>query len=164
MNLLRTGVLVVGFMAGVSGGRLHSQSPPSWTFTRPAQDSLAALWSRSLLEQREEVACLGGTVGSDTVRVERALPLRFPRSDSLTADAEHSLDACGRPEWIGTAHTHIRSTDDPSPAPRFSPADRIVMSLWSGRWGGPGAFCVLYSEKAAHCEVYPPEANPRRLR
>lgn len=161
MNLLRLGAGILVLLAGPSGGRLYSQSQPSWTFGREAQDSLAALWSRSILERREEVACLGGAVASDTVRVERALPLAFRQSDSLTADAEHSLDACGSPEWIGTVHTHVRSTDDPAPAPRFSPADRIVMSLWSGRWGGPGAFCVLYSEKSAHCEVYPPQAAPR---
>ncbi len=135
---------------------LEGQSLPEWSFARPAQDSLAVLWSRSQAERRETVACVGGTIGVDSVWIERALPLAFPQSDSLTADAEKSLAACGQPDWIGTAHTHIRSTDDPSPAPRFSAADRIVMSLWSQRWGRAGAFCVLYSEKAAHCEVYPP--------
>jgi hypothetical protein len=106
------------------------------------------------------VACLGGTIGADTVHVDRALPLASA-SDSLTADAELSLSDCGPPDWVGTAHTHIRSTDGEEPASRFSAADRTVMSLWSTRWGRAGAFCVLYSEKRAHCEVFPPASNPR---
>ncbi len=138
----------------------YAQSLPKWTFAREAQDSLSALWSRSVGGRREEVACLGGSIESDTVHIDRALPLAFPDSDSLSADAQESLAACGSPDWLGAAHTHIRSTDDPSPAPRFSPADRVVMSLWSNRWGRAGGFCVLYSEKAAHCEVYPPARRP----
>lgn len=154
-------ILLPLLLAEVSGSPLQAQSLPAWSFTDLAQDSLSVLWARSVAERKEEVACIGGTVGSDTVHVHRALPLAFPQSDSLTADAERSLAACGPPEWIGTAHTHIRSTDDPTPAPRFSPADRVVMSLWSNRWSRAGAFCVLYSEKAAHCEVYPPQSPHR---
>ena len=139
----------------------RAQSLPAWNFTRIAEDSLVALWSRSVAERREVVACLGGIVGSDTVQVGRALPLVLARADSLTAAAEPSLATCAPPEWIGTAHTHVRSTDADEPAPRFSPADRGVMSLWSTRWSRAGAFCVLYSDKRAHCEVYPPQVAPR---
>ena len=31
-----------------------------------------------------------------------------------------------------------------------------VMSEWTTRWGGQGAFCLVYSERNMHCEVYPP--------
>lgn len=155
---MRYRVTALAVLAGsLVVSKVESQVLPGWSFTRVAQDSLASLWSGSLAERREAVACIGGVIGSDSVWVDRALPLAFPQSDSLTADAERSLALCGPPDWIGTAHTHIRSTDDPSPAPRFSPADRVVMSLWSNRWSRAGAFCVLYSEKKAHCEVYPPQ-------
>lgn len=134
---------------------------PAWRIAPPAEDSLKALWARSIATRREAVACLGGVIGSDTVHVTSALPLADAPADSLTADAQLSLSDCGPPRWIGTAHTHVRSTDGDEPATRFSPSDRTVMSLWSTRWGRQGAFCVLYSEKRAHCEVYPPGSNPR---
>lgn len=159
--MMKRAWIAIAVLASLCASSAHSQVLPAWTFTHAAQDSLAALWSRSLQHRREEVACLGGMLLTDTVRVELALPLPYAQSDSLTADAERSLATCGPPQWIGTAHTHVRSTDDPSPAPRFSPADRVVMSLWSGRWGRAGGFCVLYSERAAHCEVYPPAPAPR---
>ena len=82
-------------------------------------------------------------------------------SDSLTASAQASLGECAAPEWMGTVHTHVRSTDSDDPAPRFSPGDRTVMSEWSKRNRRAGAFCVLYSRKGAHCEVWPSRAEPR---
>lgn len=158
MRTVASALMIVALSSARTG---YAQALPKWTFARGAQDSLSALWARSVAGRREEVACLGGLIDSDTVRIDRALPLPIPDSDSLSADAQESLAACGSPDWLGAAHTHIRSTDDPSPAPRFSPADRVVMSLWSNRWGRAGGFCVLYSEKAAHCEVYPPARGPR---
>ena len=151
-------VLLLGLGAGSWGP--GPVALPAWKVAPAAEDSLKVLWARSVAARREAVACLGGTVGPDTVYIERALPLPSP-SDSLTADAELSLSDCGPPEWVGTAHTHVRSTDGEEPATQFSPGDRTVMSLWSTRWGRSGAFCVLYSEKRAHCEVYPPASNPR---
>ena len=35
------------------------------------------------------------------------------------------------------------------------------MSEWSKRNGRAGAFCVLYSPKGAHCEVWPPRVKPK---
>lgn len=146
---------------GGSSASLVRSSLPAWRVAPAAEDSLKALWARSIATRREAVACLGGVLGPDTVHVTSALPLGEAPADSLTADAELSLTDCGPPRWIGTAHTHVRSTDGEEPATRFSPSDRTVMSLWSTRWGRQGAFCVLYSEKRAHCEVYPPASKPR---
>jgi hypothetical protein len=132
------------------------QALPKWRFAQPAKDSLKHLWTESIATKSEHVGCLGGRIDLDTVRVERVLPLDAAPGDSLTAPAELSLATCGPPRWIGTVHTHVRSTDDPAPAPRFSPDDRNVMSLWSRQWRRRGAFCVIYSDRGAHCEVYPP--------
>lgn len=134
---------------------------PGWRVTPAAEDSLKVLWARSVAERKEAVACLGGTIGEDTVYLEAARPLPGVDADSLSANAELSLSDCGPPAWIGLAHTHVRSTDADEPANRFSAQDRTVMSLWATRWGRQGAFCVLYSARRAHCEVYPPVSNPR---
>lgn len=133
-----------------------SVQPAAFVFDGAAKPTLRSLWSTSLVTRREQVACLGGVIERDTVRVTRAFVLPDLDGDSLSASAEASLEACGAPEWIGTAHTHIRATDGDEPPARFSSGDRAVMSAWSARWSRPGAFCVLYSEKGAHCEVYPP--------
>jgi hypothetical protein len=135
---------------------LPAQGLPAWVIDPPAKDSLGRLWAESISANREHVGCLGGTLGPDTVRVERVILLDAAPGDSLNAPAELSLATCAPPQWIGTVHTHVRSTDDPSPAPRFSGGDRVVMSVWSGKWRSRGAFCVLYSDRGAHCEVYPP--------
>lgn len=121
----------------------------------PAKLALQQLWATSLTTRREQVACLGGTLGPDTVLVTRIKPVNEP-SDSLNASADLSLAACSPPEWMGTVHSHVRSTDDDAPAGRFSSDDRSVMSAWTRRWGGQGAFCLVYSERNMHCEVYPP--------
>ncbi len=136
---------------------------PSWVMGPAAKPALSALWSRSISEGRERVACMGGTVARDTVHVEHVRDINVVDADSLDASALNSMEQCGPPQWIGTVHTHVRSTDDPSPAPRFSPGDRTVMSEWSRRWNTRGAFCVLYSARSAHCELYPPRSKPREL-
>jgi hypothetical protein len=128
----------------------------AWVLGKGVGDSLTALWERSVDTRLEQVACLAGEVGRDTVRVTAVMPLVTTSSDSLGAEAGESLDTCGAPEWIGTIHTHVRSTDADAPATRFSPGDRAVMSEWVRRWTRPGAFCVLHSDRAMHCEVYPP--------
>jgi len=128
---------------------------PSWIVETPARRPLSALWQSSVAARAERVACLSGRIGRDTVWISGATPVVVAGADSLTAEGEPSLAQCGPPNWIGTVHTHIRSTDDPDPAPRFSPGDRAQMSEWVRRWGRPGAFCVLYSSEGAHCEVYP---------
>lgn len=141
---------------------LPAQSLPRWVIAPEAKDSLARLWAESIAVQREHVGCLGGRIDVDTVFVERVILLEAAAGDSLNAPAELSLATCGPPGWIGTVHSHVRSTDDPAPAPRFSGSDRVVMSVWSERWRSKGAFCVLYSDRGAHCEVYPPgRPSPR---
>lgn len=133
---------------------------PAWVLAREAKNGFADLWDASVAARREFVACLGGRLEGDTVFVTAILPIEAAQADSLTAEALGSIERCGPPDWIGTIHTHIRSTDDERPAPRFSPSDRVVMSEWVARWGSPGAFCVLYSDRAAKCEVYPPPPAP----
>lgn len=138
---------------------LAAQVQPGWSLGAGVGDSLHRVWQRSLAERREQVACLGGTVALDTVRITLVLPLDVPASDSLTASAEESLATCGPPRWIGTVHSHVRSTDSALPVNRFSQGDRAVMSAWRSRWGRRGAFCVVYSERGMHCEVWPPPAE-----
>ncbi len=135
---------------------LPAQSLPRWLIAPEAKDSLRQLWAESIATNREHVGCLGGAIGLDTVRVSQVILLDDAPGDSLNAPAEPSLATCGPPRWIGTVHSHVRSTDDPSPAPRFSGSDRVVMSVWSEKWRSRGAFCLLYSDHGAHCEVYPP--------
>lgn len=126
----------------------------AWVMAPQAKLGLQELWAMSLTARREQVACLGGLIRPDTVFLNR-LKLVDEPSDSLTASAQLSLETCSPPEWIGTVHSHVRSTDDASPATRFSPGDRAVMSEWTARSGGQGAFCLVYSERNMHCEVYP---------
>jgi hypothetical protein len=148
----------------LAGGTAAGQSGlPTWKVAPPAQRGLSELWRVSTAARRERVACLAGTVDRDTVWITEVKLLDEATADSLNASAEPSLSGCGAPAWIGTAHTHVRSTDDPTPAPRFSPGDRAVMSEWAVRWKRAGAFCVLYSARGAHCEVYPPRVPPRAL-
>jgi hypothetical protein len=133
----------------------------SWQLSDAAKAGFSTIWAKSLEERRERVGCLGGSIEGDTVYVVRVKLLPEGQSDSLTAAAEISLGECAAPEWIGTVHTHVRSTDTDEPAPRFSPGDRAVMSEWAKRYERAGAFCVLYSAKGAHCEVWPSRTAPR---
>ncbi len=139
-----------------AAGPLHAQDQPFWSLGLGVGDSLRAVWEQSLSERREGVACLAGSVAPDTIRITLVRPLVVAGADSLTADAEQSLAACGPPRWIGTVHTHVRSTDSELPVSRFSSGDRAVMSAWRSRWGRRGAFCVVYSEMGMHCEIWPP--------
>jgi hypothetical protein len=130
----------------------------AWVMGPQAKLALQQLGAASLTARREQVACLGGSISPDSVIVNRIKLLNEP-SDSLTASAGLSLATCAPPEWMGTVHSHVRSTDDEAPATRFSPGDRAVMSEWTTRWGGRGAFCLVYSERNMHCEVYPPRRS-----
>jgi hypothetical protein len=152
--------LLIGLVGLVSPRPVTAQLP-TWIIEAPARPALSALWKRSVAARAERVACIGGRVGKDTVWITSAEPVRASGADSLTAEGEPSLAQCGPPRWIGTVHTHVRSTDDPEPTGRFSPGDRAQMSAWVSRWGRPGAFCVLHSAEGAHCEVYPWGAQRR---
>lgn len=145
---------LVAILLGLAA-RPGAAQQQAWVMGPQAKLALQQLWAVSLTTRREQVACLGGTIGPDTVLVTRLKPVSEP-SDSLMASAAISLATCAPPEWIGTVHSHVRSTDDDAPASRFSPEDRRVMSAWTTRWGGQGAFCLVYSERSMHCEVYPP--------
>ncbi len=148
--------MVVGLFGALAPPAAHAQLP-TWIVGSAAGPVLKRLWQESEAARAERVACLGGTIGADTVWITAAAPVTTT-ADSLGAGAEASLEQCAPPRWIGTVHTHIRSTDDSEPVARFSPGDRAVMSAWVERWGRKGAFCLLHSPKAAHCEVYPPGA------
>lgn len=142
--------------AGVAAALPAAAAAPAFVFEAGAKPALRSLWRASQLTRREQVACLAGRIGQDTVVIDGAEVLPEVEGDSLSASAELSLQVCSAPRFIGTAHTHIRATDDDEPARRFSADDRRVMSAWVQQQGQPGAFCVLYSERGARCEVYPP--------
>jgi hypothetical protein len=149
----------LGFAAlGAAGGGL-----PAWQLSDDAKAGFEEIWDSSVAERRERVGCMGGVITPDTVHIVRVRLLADGESDSLTASAELSLGECAAPEWIGTVHTHLRATDGDDPPPRFSPGDRTVMSAWSRRYGRQGAFCVLYSTRGAHCEVWPARRRPRMV-
>ncbi len=147
------GILVGGILA--AGAAPAAAQQPTWVIEAPARPALSALWRASVTARAERVACLSGRIGSDSVWITGAAPVVTRGADSLTAEGEPSLAQCRPPQWIGTVHTHIRSTDGSEPADRFSPGDRAQMSEWSRRWSRAGAFCLLHSAQAAHCEVYP---------
>lgn len=136
----------------------------AWHLSDAAKAAFREIWSTSVAERRERVGCMGGVITDDTVHVARVRLIPDGESDSLTASADPSLSGCAAPEWMGTIHTHVRSTDSDEPVARFSPGDRAVMSAWSKRYARAGAFCVLYSAKGAHCEVWPPRTEPRVVR
>lgn len=129
------------------------RAPSSFRFVPEASAGLRELWRRSSAEKREYVACLGGTIRSDSVLVERILTLEPTAADSLGVSAEASIDTCGPPLYQGTVHTHIALMDGDRPYERFSGADRGVMALWWRRWKQDGMFCVLYTQRDAYCEV-----------
>lgn len=133
----------------------------TWQLSDAAKAGFKTIWTTSVDEGRERVGCMSGSIEGDTVYVARVKLLPDGPSDSLTAAAEISLAECAAPEWIGTVHTHVRSTDSEEPVARFSPGDRAVMSEWAKRYERAGAFCVLYSAKGAHCEIWPPRTAPR---
>jgi len=129
------------------------RDPSRFRFGPGASTSLRDLWTRSVAEKREYVACMGGVIGEDSVFVERVLPLEPTRADSLGVSAQASIDTCGPPLYHGTVHTHIALIDGERPYERFSGSDRGVMLMWWRRWKRDGMFCVLYTQKDAYCEV-----------
>jgi hypothetical protein len=155
------GILLASILA--AGAALAAAQQPAWIIQAPARRVLSALWRASVTARAERVACLSGRIRGDSVWITGAAPVVTAGADSLAAEGEPSLAQCGPPQWIGTVHTHVRSTDDAEPADRFSPGDRAQMSEWARRWSRAGAFCLLHSAQAAHCEIYPWRRQPPRL-
>ncbi len=128
--------------------------PQRFYFSDGASALLKRLWTESVAEQREHVACLSGVIEDDRVQVTSVLMLAAPHSDSLGVSAQVSIDTCNPPAWLGTVHTHIALRDGQHPYPNFSGADRGINASWWVRWQQPGMFCVLYSPSDAYCETY----------
>jgi hypothetical protein len=80
-------------------------------------------------------------------------PLEPEQADSMEISAVASVEKCGPPAWSGTVHTHIALYTDDSPSTRFSGQDRVAMRLWYDRWHSDGVFCLIYSDRHAHCEA-----------
>lgn len=127
--------------------------PARFSFAPDATALLHRLWSESVAEMREHVACIAGEVREDSVRVTRVKLLEVGNADSLGVAAQGSIEACGPPNWMGTVHSHIALYDGTHPYDIFSGADIGIMFRWWMRWERDGMFCVLYSETSAFCET-----------
>lgn len=130
--------------------------PTALRFEPSARPELHRLWEGSASAKAERVACLAGSIESDTVRISRVLPLETGASDSLAVSASASLETCGPPHWRGTVHTHVALRDGRQPYSLFSGADRGIMMLWWRRWQEDGIFCLLYSAEEVICEIEGP--------
>lgn len=130
--------------------------PSAFRFEPSARPELHRLWEASLNAKAERVACLAGSIDSDTVLISGVLPLEVSAADSLGVSAAASLDTCGPPNWRGTVHTHVALRDGLRPYSLFSGADRGIMMLWWRRWREDGIFCLLYSAEEVICEIEGP--------
>lgn len=133
-----------------------AQNPPpraSFRFSLEAGATLRALWEESVAAQQERVACLTADIRGDTVFVSGILRVEPDAADSMGVSATVSIERCGPPEWDGTVHTHVALYTKDSPSRRFSGQDRTVMRMWYDRWRSDGVFCIVYSERSAHCEA-----------
>ena len=146
---LRLAGVALFALAALAAGR---RAPSVFRFEPDAVTELRRLWSVSLAEKVERVACLAGEVRSDTVHVTGVLVLDG-WADSLAAAAYSSLDACSPPMWQGTVHTHVALRDGQRPYSVFSGADRGVNTMWWRRWETDGVFCVVFSSQDAYCEL-----------
>jgi hypothetical protein len=133
-----------------------AQSPPpsaTFRFSPEAGTALRALWEESVVARQERATCLAADISGDTVFVRRILRIEPDAADSMGVSASASIERCGPPEWDGTVHTHVTLYTEDSPSRRFSGQDRTVMRMWYDRWRSDGVFCVVYSERSAHCEA-----------
>lgn len=137
-------------------GGTPDRVPSVFQFEGTARPELHRLWDESLESKAERVACLAGTIESDTVRITGVLALDPGPSDSLGISAGTSLDTCRPPSWKGTVHTHVALRDGRQPYSLFSGADRGIMMLWWRRWREDGIFCLLYSAQEVICEIEGP--------
>jgi hypothetical protein len=142
-----SGWLGMGALTLLVAAPTHYPIPTAFRFEASASPELHRLWQASVSAKAERVACLAGSLDSDTVRISRVFPLEATVSDSLGVDAAASLETCGPPLWRGTVHTHVAL---------FSGADRGIMMLWWRRWREDGLFCLLYSPEEVICEIEGP--------
>lgn len=153
---MRAGV-VLALGVWVAGGPAAAQGPggsqATFRFTTEAGSALRALWEVSRFAGEERAACLAAIVSGDTVLVSRVLPLEAAEADSMGISAVASIERCGPPDWSGTVHTHVAEYAEGRPSRRFSGPDRVVMRMWYDRWRADGVFCLVWSERDAHCEA-----------
>lgn len=153
MRRIATTLLALVALARPAPAQSDSTAPPAFRFARDAGRALAALWHSSFAAKEERVACLAASIRNDTVFVSRILALEPVEADSMEVSSTASVERCGPPEWAGTVHTHVAMYTDSLPSTRFSAQDRGVMRMWYERWHADGVFCVVYSERDAHCEA-----------
>lgn len=108
------------------------------------------LWGESLTAGQERLACIRGYRYNGVFYVTRARRVEFLQADSLHLTPDPS--SCAAPDWDGTVHTHIARFNG-LPFVTFSGADRMLMTWWRQTWKAEGAFCVIYSESQAYCEL-----------
>jgi hypothetical protein len=150
------------WILGLSGavaiaGASPRSIPQTFRFEGTARAELHRLWQESGEAKAEKVACLAGSIESDTVRITDVFALESGRSDSLGISATASLETCGPPNWKGTVHTHVALRDGRQPYSLFSGADRGIMMLWWRQWREDGIFCLLYSAREVVCEIEGPQ-------
>ncbi|MGH7509860.1 MAG: hypothetical protein ACREMZ_10350 [Gemmatimonadales bacterium] len=150
------GLLGIGALGLLLAGAAAARVPSAFRFEGNAVSELHRLWDSSAEAKAERVACLAGSIESDTVRITGVLELEPGASDSLGISAGASLDMCGPPRWRGTVHTHVALRDGRQPYSLFSGADRGIMMLWWRRWKVDGIFCLLYSASEVICEIEGP--------
>lgn len=141
------------YQAGPSAAIAQPLGAERFEFADNVRDQLHAMWRSSSSAKQEMVACMGGEVRNEAWHITTVRPLVAGRADSLGIVATTSIEECGAPEWLGTVHTHVALRDGVHPYATFSGADRGVMSLWWQRWKTFGVFCLLYSDREAHCEA-----------
>jgi hypothetical protein len=150
---LAVGVTALFLLSSAASAQDSTAAQPGFRFTPEAGKALRALWDSSVAAKEERAACLGAVVRGDSVVVDRVLPLEPQEADSMGISAQASINECGPPHWSGTVHTHVALYTDDAPSKRFSGQDRIAMSLWYDRWRADGVFCVVWSQRDAHCEA-----------
>ena len=148
-----SGLCLLLASAPLAGQASRDNSGARFRFSPEAGRALGALWQASLAAREERVACLASSIRNDTVFVTGVEPLEPENADSMGISAVASVERCGPPAWSGTVHTHIALYTEDSPSTRFSGQDRIAMRLWYDRWNSDGVFCLLYSDRHAHCEA-----------
>lgn len=147
-------LLAAAGSAELSAAQTQALTPtPAFRFSREAGGALQGLWRESVAAREERVACLLASIRNDTVFVSRIAPVDPEGADSMGISATASVDRCGPPNWSGTVHTHIAEYAHGRPSSRFSAQDRTAMRLWYDRWHADGVFCLIYSERDAHCEA-----------